>query len=257
VSEPIRVQRSGGIATLTIDRPEVRNALDRPTIARLGEVLDELEADPEVGVVVLTGAGDKVFVSGADIADLKLRSKKEALEAPLSRCYQRLERFPRVTIAAINGWALGGGSELALACDIRIAAEGARFGFPETNLGIIPAGGGTQRLHRVVGLGWAKHLILTGEIIDAPKAFSIGLITRIVQREHLLEAAHEIAGQVMKRGPLAVRLAKLALEAAQDSPRSTGHLVEMLSQAICFDSRDKLEGTTAFLEKRKPEFKGE
>ena len=168
-----------------------------------------------------------------------------------------VERFPRPTIAAINGYALGGGCELALACDIRIAAETAKFGQPELGLGIIPAAGGTQRLPRVVGLGWAKHLILTGEIIDAKQALAIGLVTLLTPAGQLQLRARELAKKILRQGPLAARLAKLALNASARVDLDSGLLIETLAQAICYDSDDKQEGTTAFLEKRKPKFTGQ
>jgi enoyl-CoA hydratase len=168
-----------------------------------------------------------------------------------------VERFQRPTIAAINGYALGGGCELALACDIRIASETAKFGQPELGLGIIPAAGGTQRLPRVVGLGWAKHLILTGEIIDAKQALAIGLVTLLTPAGQLQLRARELAKKILRQGPLAARLAKLALNASARVDLDSGLLIETLAQAICYSSDDKQEGTTAFLEKRKPKFTGQ
>ncbi len=253
----IRIDISDSIATLTIDRPAVRNALNLETVNECHAALAELAANPDAGVLIITGAGDASFVSGADINDIRARGLQEGLAAINSSLFAAVERFPRPTIAAINGYALGGGCELALACDIRLASADARFGQPELGLGIIPGAGATQRLPRVVGLGWAKHLILTGEIIDAAKALEIGLVTAIVPASQLQLRAREIAREILRQGPLAARLAKLALNASARVDLDSGLLIETLAQAICYVSHDKLEGTTAFLEKRPAKFSGE
>lgn len=253
----IRVELDGQIATLTIDRPEVRNALDLATVNECHQALRELAAAAEVGVLVITGAGEQAFVSGADINDIRARTLEDGLAAINSSLFSSIERFPRPTIAAVNGYALGGGCELALACDIRIASETARFGQPELNLGIIPGAGATQRLPRVIGMGRAKHLVLTGEIIDAWRALEIGLVTAVTPPAELMARTRELAGRILRQGPLAARLAKLSLNASARVDLDSGLLIETLAQAICYDSEDKREGTTAFLEKRKPEFKGE
>jgi enoyl-CoA hydratase len=252
----IRVAVSESIATLTIDRPSVKNALDRTTVAECHSALETLERDPAVGVLIITGAGESSFVSGADINDIRQRTREDGLAAISSSLCARVDRFPRPTIAAINGYALGGGCELALACDIRVAADSAKFGQPEVGLGIIPAAGGTQRLPRVVGMGWAKHLILTGEIIDAKQALDIGLVTAIMPAAQLQVRARELAKRILRQGPLAARLAKVALNASARVDLDSGLLLETLAQAICYDSDDKREGTSAFLEKRKPKFTG-
>lgn len=253
----IRVEVDEQIATLTIDRPEVRNALDLATVNECHQALRELAAAAEVGVLVITGAGEQAFVSGADINDIRARTLEDGLAAINSSLFSSIERFPRPTIAAVNGYALGGGCELALACDIRIASETARFGQPELNLGIIPGAGATQRLPRVIGMGRAKHLVLTGEIIDARRALEIGLVTAVTPPAELMARTRELAGRILRQGPLAARLAKLSLNASARVDLDSGLLIETLAQAICYDSEDKREGTTAFLEKRKPEFKGE
>jgi enoyl-CoA hydratase len=245
------------MAIITINRPDVRNALDLKTVQELHAALDSLRANEQVAVVILTGAGDKAFVSGADIRDLKVRTKRDALGAINTGLFSAIENFDRPTIAAVNGFALGGGCELALCCDLRVASENARFGLPETGLGIIPGAGGTQRLPRLIGWGRAKELILTGDIIDAARAEQIGLVSKVVPRAALLDAAKEIARKIISRGPLAIRLAKLALNLSAQVNLNSGLVFEMLAQAITFESKDKLEGMTAFLEKRKPEFKGE
>jgi enoyl-CoA hydratase len=252
----IRVETADAIATLTIDRPEVKNALDLATVEAIRAALQALAADRDVGVLIVTGAGDAAFVSGADINDIRARGRDEGLAAINSSLFAEVERFPRPTIAAINGYALGGGCELALACDIRIAADTAKFGQPELGLGIIPGAGGTQRLPRLIGLGRAKHLILTGELIDARHALEIGLVTAIAPPGQLQIRARELAKKVLRQGPLAARLAKVALNASARVDMDSGLLIETLAQAICYASDDKLEGTAAFLEKRKPKFTG-
>ncbi len=252
----IRLDISENIATLTVDRPAVKNALDRETVNECHAALEALEANTEAGVLIVTGGGESAFVSGADINDIRGRNTADGLSAISSSLFARIERFPRPTIAAINGYALGGGCELALACDIRVAADSAKFGQPELGLGIIPAAGATQRLPRVVGLGWAKHLVLTGEIIDAKQALEIGLVTAIMPASQLKVRARELAKRILKQGPLAARLAKLALNASASVNLESGLLIETLAQAICYDSADKQEGTAAFLEKRKPKFTG-
>jgi len=252
----IRVEISESIATLTFDRPAVKNALDLQTVRECHDALDELAASAEAGVLIITGAGESSFVSGADINDIRKRTVAEGLAAINSSLFAKVERFPRPTIAAINGYALGGGCELALACDIRIAADTAKFGQPELGLGIIPGAGATQRLPRVVGMGWAKHMVLTGDPIDAKQALEIGLVTAVMPGSQLQLRARELAKRILRQGPLAARLAKLALNASARVDLDSGLLIETLAQAVCYGSDDKQEGTTAFLEKRKSKFTG-
>jgi enoyl-CoA hydratase/carnithine racemase len=252
----IRVDVSESIAALTIDRPSVRNALDLETVQECRDALAALSGDQNAGVLIITGSGESAFVSGADINDIRARGREEGLAAINSSLFAEIERFPRPTIAAINGFALGGGCELALACDIRIASESAKFGQPELGLGIIPGAGATQRLPRIVGLGWAKHLVLTGDVIDARQALEIGLVTALTPPGQLQIRARELAKRVLRQGPLAARLAKLALNASARVDLDSGLLIETLAQAICYSSDDKAEGTAAFLEKRKPKFTG-
>jgi enoyl-CoA hydratase len=252
----IRVEVSESIATLTIDRPSVRNALNLETVNECHAALAELAARDDVGVLIITGGGESSFVSGADINDIRARTRDDGLAAINSSLFAAVERFPRPTIAAINGYALGGGCELALACDIRVASDTATFGQPELGLGIIPGAGATQRLPRIVGLGWAKHLILSGETIDAKQALAIGLVTAIMPASQVQVRARELAKRILRQGPLAARLAKLALNASARVDLDSGLLIETLAQAICYSSEDKTEGATAFLEKRKPKFTG-
>jgi enoyl-CoA hydratase len=246
----------GKVATLTVNRPEVRNALDTATVDELHRALGEVSA-AGVTVLVVTGAGDKAFVSGADIRAIRERRRDDALASINSRLMTAVETHDAVVIAAVNGVALGGGCELALACDLRIAADHAVFGLPEPSLGIIPGAGGTQRLPRIVGLGRAKEMILTGTRWDARKAHEYGLVSEVVPGPDLMKAARAMAERVLALGPLAVRLAKAALNASSQMPLAAGLLYESTAQALTFESADKLEGTTAFLEKRRPRFKGQ
>jgi enoyl-CoA hydratase len=248
--------RDGRLAVLTVNRPEVRNALDLETVGELHAALDEVSR-ARVGVLILTGAGDKAFVSGADINAIRARRRDDALASINSRLMSAVESHEAVTIAAVNGVALGGGCELALACDLRIAAEHAVFGQPEAALGIIPGAGATQRLPRIVGLGRAKELVLTGARWDAAKALAAGLVSEVVPAPDLLKAARAMAERVLALGPLAVRLSKMSLNASSQMPLAAGLVYESTAQAITFESEDKSEGTSAFLEKRKPAFKGE
>jgi enoyl-CoA hydratase len=244
------------VATLTVNRPEARHALDAATVEEFHRALAEVRAQ-RCAVLIITGAGDKAFVSGADIRTIRERRRDDALASINSGLMSAVEAHDAVTIAAVNGYALGGGCELALACDLRIAAENAVFGLPEPTLGIIPGAGGTQRLPRIVGLGRAKEMVLTGSRWDARRALEAGLVSEVVPLPRLLEAARAMAGRVLELGPLAVRLAKRALNASGEMPLRAGLLYESALQAITFESEDKTEGTTAFLEKRKARFKGE
>ena len=252
----VRCDVSESIATLVIDRPDVKNALNLETVHSVRESLATLEADSAVGVLIITGAGEAAFVSGADINDIRSRGRDEGLAAINSSLFAEIERFSRPTIAAINGYALGGGCELALACDIRIASDTAKFGQPELGLGISPGAGATQRLPRIIGMGRAKHLILTGDIIDAKQALEMGLVSAVTPPGQLQIRARELAKKILRQGPLAAKLAKIALNASARVDMDSGLLIETLAQALCYGSEDKLEGTTAFLEKRKPKFTG-
>lgn len=245
-----RVETEGGlIAKVTLNRPDVRNAISAEMIRDIGAVLDELADDDRVRALVLTGAGEKAFAAGADIAQLKERTHGDALRRINAALFRRVEEHPIPSIAAIKGYALGGGCELAMACDIRIAADTAKLGQPEVGLGIIPGAGAIQRLPRLVGLGRAKELIFTGRIIDAVEAERIGLVNQVVPADQVLETAMDIARQIAKQGALAVRVSKLALNAA-GRPSPAFETLDTLGQAVLFDSEDKHARMQAFLDRK-------
>lgn len=245
-----------GIGLITINRPELRNALDLDTLREIENVMDEWIYDENVRVVIFTGSGEKSFAAGADIAQLNKRTMLEALLPNMTATYRKIEMYEKPTIAAINGFALGGGLELALACDIRIAAVNAKMGLPELNLAIMPGAGGTQRLSRIVGKGRALELILTGDIITAEKAEQIGLVSRAVAYEELMQVVYEYARKISDKGPLAVRLAKAVIHRGADLDMETALYLEKLAQTVLMGSEDKLEGTQAFLDKSIPKFRG-
>ncbi|MDT0349595.1 enoyl-CoA hydratase/isomerase family protein [Pseudonocardia charpentierae] len=252
----LTVEVDDRLAVVTVDRPEVRNALSRQVLAELRDVLADLRERDDVGLVAFTGAGDKAFVAGADISQLRHYDLHTGLAAEMQRTFDVVEAFPKPTVAAVNGFALGGGCELAMACDIRIASENARFGLPETTLSVLPGAGGTQRLARLVGTGRAIEMILTGRFVDAAEAHAIGLVTAVVPADDLPGELRRLADQILAKGPLAVRLAKLVVRAGMDADQRTGQVIEQLAQALLYTTADKAEGTSAFLEKRPPEFKG-
>lgn len=255
--ENIIVERKSNIAYVTINRPEVRNALNQQTLNEISHSLAELEQDDNVKCIVFTGAGGKSFAAGADIGQLKTRTFLDAFQpGNMQQVYDKIEACKKPTIAMINGYALGGGCELAMACDIRVASTNAKLGLPELNLAIMPGAGGTQRLARIVGKGKALEMILTGKIIDAEEAKMIGLVSEVVSPDELVAKTEEIAEKIMSKGPLAVMLAKLAVHHGADADLKTGLLIEKLSQAVLYESEDKQEGTAAFLEKRQANFKG-
>ncbi|MEK4803143.1 enoyl-CoA hydratase-related protein [Oceanobacillus sp. FSL K6-0118] len=250
----VDVEIQQGIYFLTLNRMEARNALDTKMLAEIEGALDEAEKSQDVKVIVVQGAGGKSFAAGADIKQLQARKPLEALVPGMQGLYQKIENCSKVTIAAVDGYTLGGGCELALACDIRIATKNAKFGLPELNLGIIPGAGGTQRLARVIGKGRALDMILTGKMIDGEEAERIGLVTYYVEREELKEKIEEVASQIMRKGPVAIQLAKHAVHKGYDLDMETALWIEKLSQSIAFGTEDKQEGTTAFIEKRQAEF---
>jgi enoyl-CoA hydratase len=255
--ERIRTEIDGAIARLVVDRPAARNALDADTVAEMHAALDRVEASGAVRALIVTGEGDSVFVAGADVRTLLSRTPLDVLAAANNRLFTRIEALAFPTIAAINGWALGGGLELALACDLRIAASNAKLGLPETGLGILPGAGGTQRLPRIVGLGHAKEMILAGTIHDAESALRIGLVNRVVPPGELSAAARDLAGRIARRAPVAIRLAKMAVDASSSVPKDFGMRFEVVAQSVLQGTTDMKEGMTAFLAKRSPEFRGE
>lgn len=254
----IDVKKEEGIATITISRPKALNALNTETLEELENVLEVLQNDDGVKVIVITGAGEKAFVAGADISEMKDMSVFEAKKfAELGqKVFRKIELMKKPVIAAVNGYALGGGCELALACDIRIASRNAKFGQPEVGLGIIPGFGGTQRLPRIVGVSKAKELIYTGDMIDAEEALRIGLISKVVEQDKLLEEAYGIAKKIMSKGLVAVSLAKEAINKSLEVDIDSGMEYEANAFAMCFGTQDQKEGMAAFLEKRAPKFEG-
>ncbi|AIY89842.1 enoyl-CoA hydratase/isomerase family protein [Geoglobus acetivorans] len=253
--ERIKLDYVGDIAILTLNRPEKLNALDSKTRMELKEALDEVEGRAKV--LVITGSG-KAFAAGADINELLQRTSLDCMEAAKlgSELFNRIEELDIPVIAAINGYALGGGCELAMACDIRIASRKAKFGQPEINLALIPGAGGTQRLPRLVGMGMAKKLILTGEIIDAETAHRLGLVEEVVEEDGLMERAMEIAEKIAEKSPIAVKFAKKAINSAKSMSLADGLKYELTLFSMLFSTNDAREGMKAFLEKRKPEFRG-
>lgn len=253
--ETLRLEVEEGVGMLTIHRPEVRNALNKQAWEELGTAVRHLQSLDAARVVIITGTG-KAFVAGTDIRYLLARSGAETMDPGSQAVLNQLEAMQKPVIAAINGYALGGGLELAMACDIRVAGETAKMGMPEINIGIIPGSGGTQRLTRIVGAGQAKKMILTGEIVDAETARRIGLVQAVVPDAELLQHARDLARTMLQKAPLALRLAKVATTSAMYGSLNEGLMVEKLAQSFLFDSQDKHEGMTAFLEKRPPQYRG-
>jgi enoyl-CoA hydratase len=255
--ETLLVEREGRVAIVTINRPDKMNALNDQVRNDMLEVLGQIENDDAVGVVVLTGAGDKSFIAGADIGEFAGRSpfdQRYSMRSP--RIFDVMSSFPKPVIAMINGFCLGGGCELAMSCDLRIASEKARFGQPEINLGIIPGGGGTQRLPRLVGLGHAMRLILTGDLIPAAEAKEIGLVDMVVPHEELRAKTLELAGRMASKSPVTLKVAKEAVRASQRLAIEEGILYERDLFCLCFSTEDKEEGVKAFLEKRPAQWRG-
>lgn len=241
------------IAVVTINRPKSLNALNSETLAELNTCLAEIEGRTDIKVVILTGSGSKSFVAGADISEMVNATPAEgrAMGLLAREAFGRLENMPQVTIAAVNGFALGGGCEISMACDIRVAAENAKFAQPECGLGILPGFGGTQRLARLVGKGRAKEMIFTCDMIDAQDAYRIGLANHVVPQEELLDYCKAMAGRIMKNAPYAVSLAKQVINSGADMDLDNGLKLEANIFGLSFSTEDKKEGMTAFLEKRK------
>ena len=255
--ETLLVERRGRVAVITINRPQKLNALNIQTRAEGAAALEELREDESVRVVVITGAGEKAFVAGADISEFEGRTAVSQRDVMTARSlFTAVDTFPKPVIAMINGFCLGGGCELALSCDIRVASETARFGQPEINLGIIPGGGGTQRLTHLVGETKAMELILTGDRIDAQTAFRLGLVNLVVPAADLEAKTMELAARIAEKSPVALRMAKESVKTASRANLDEGLRREIDLFAICFSSEDKDEGVRAFMEKRPAEFKG-
>ncbi|MDX2494532.1 MAG: enoyl-CoA hydratase-related protein [Desulfuromusa sp.] len=257
--ENLLVELDNGIAIVTINRPKAMNALNEKTLVELQDAFISFAEDDTAQVIIITGSGEKAFVAGADIAAMQPLSALEARKfAKLGHQVMRhIEACPKPVIAAVNGFALGGGCELALGCDIRIASDNARFGQPEVNLGVIPGFGGTQRLARLIGKGRALELIFTGAMIDAAEAYRIGLANKVVPLDQLLETAKKMADSIIRKGPYAVRLAKEAVRNGLELDLERANQYEAELFGLCFATADQKEGMQAFLEKREAEFKGE
>ncbi|MHB8419613.1 MAG: enoyl-CoA hydratase/isomerase family protein [Myxococcales bacterium] len=256
--ENILVERSEGIATLTINRPKSLNALSNATVAELNLAVEAIEDDREVKALILTGAGDKAFAAGADISEMTHMASPAALTfAELGhRLCDALEALPIPTIAAVNGFALGGGCELAMACDLVYAAESAQFGQPEVNLSVIPGWGGTSRLARRVGPHRAREMIFTGDRIDAKRAWETGMVLAILPKDGLMAHCRAVAKKIASKGPLAVSQAKKVITVGAGLPLQAANALERQAFSALFGSEDQKEGTAAFLEKRAPHFKG-
>jgi enoyl-CoA hydratase/carnithine racemase len=255
LAELVESSRDGGVALLRLNRPEARNALSPELMERLAAELERLDPDPEVRCLVIAGS-EKVFAAGADIKAMAERSFAEALRHPAAGFWRRLAAIKTPMIAAVSGFALGGGCELALACDMIVAAEGATFGQPEINLGIIPGGGGTQRLARVLGKQRAMEYVLTGKRFNAKTACELGLVNQVAANDAWLEDAMELAKEVAEKPPIASRLGKQAVIAAEETTLSAGLESERRLYELAMATEDRVEGMRAFLEKREPEFEG-
>jgi enoyl-CoA hydratase len=258
--ENIIYKKEEGISQLIINRPEKRNALNRATRLEMARALEDTEKDPAVKVLILSGAGEKAFISGSDLNELSKFSALEMEEFTATlgqRFYTRFEELDKPVIAMIDGLCLGGGLELALACDIRVASDISRFGQPEMFIGLMPGSGGTQRLTRLVGYGKAKELIFTGGMIDAAEAYGIGLVNRVCPREELEDTVIKMASGIAKQSPLALKWAKKSINLGQETGLTVGLAYEALAEALLFTGKDRDEGIAAFFEKRKPRFKGE
>jgi enoyl-CoA hydratase len=247
-----------GIAVITIDRPKALNALNGAVMTDLSDLLPKIAVDSAIKVVIITGSGEKSFVAGADITEMQ---KMSAIEGRIwgklgQEVFDKVEKLPQPVIAAVNGFALGGGCELSMACDIRIAAENALFGQPEVGLGITPGFGGTQRLSRLVGKGIAKELIFTASNIDAQEAYRIGLVNKVVPLAELMATAQKMAKKIMSKGSIAVQLSKAAINEGMNVDLDSGVAYEAEVFGLCFATEDQTEGMTAFVEKRKPAFTG-
>lgn len=256
--ENILVERDGAVATVTINRPKVLNALNAQTLRELGAAFDELKGDDDVRGLILTGSGEKAFVAGADINELANMKGMDAKDVAFSgqQVFSRLETMGKPSIAMINGFALGGGCELALACTLRTASSKARMGLPEVSLGIIPGYGGTQRLARIAGPGVAMEWVLTADMVAAAEAHRVGVVNRIFEPEELAAGTRALLDTILSRGPVAVRLAMETIRRGLNMSQQEGEVIETDMFALASTTADMHEGMAAFLEKRKPEFRG-
>ena len=257
--EPVvQLTHEGPISTLTIQRPAVLNALNVEVVVAIKRAADEVRSRPDTRCLIVTGAGDKAFVAGADIAAMRdlTADQGRVMASKGHAAMDALASLPLPVIAAVNGFALGGGCELALACDFIYASERARFGQPEVNLGIVPGFGGTQRLARRVGVGRARELIFTGVIIDAQEALRIGLVNRVVAADQLMDEVRATAQLIAQKPPIALKHAKRVIDEGMDNALRDGNEIEIEAFAACFETQDKAEGMAAFLEKRTPNFRG-
>lgn len=256
MSKTVLLEVKNGIGYITINRPEALNALSSQVLADLNEVLDQVEKNEEIRVVIVTGAGEKAFVAGADIKEMDLMSPIQAFEYMTfaNDTFTRLSDLRQPTIAVINGYALGGGMELALSTDIRIGFEKTVVGFPEVGLGIIPGFAGTQRMSRLIGTSRAKELIFTARTVKGQEAYDLGILNKLVPAEELLSSAEELAAAIMKNAPLAVEKAKHVIQVGAELPLKNAIRLETEAEALLFSTEDKLEGMRAFVEKRKAVF---
>lgn len=245
-----------GIAVFTANRPEKMNALNDRSWAEINEFFTWADKADEVKVIIVTGAGDKAFIAGADLNSLKSKKSTDCLGGAGQKALDLIQRCSKPVIAAVNGYAFGGGCETAIACDFRIVSENAVFALPETGLGILPGAGGTQRLSRLIGLGRAQDMILLGRRVGGPEAVQIGLATKCVPQGQLMAEAKKTAEKLLAKGPIAIRIAKCVVQASMSSSQDVGELLEMLALSTLCSTEDKAEGVSSFLEKRAPEYNG-
>jgi enoyl-CoA hydratase len=256
--QTLKYEVTDGVALITLNRPKALNAINRMMVQELTQVLNQAEEDQNVRILILTGAEEKAFAAGADITEFQHLSPIEALHSSqaFQAAFNRIDRLKKPIIAAVNGFCLGAGCELALACDMIYASDRARFGQPEINLGFIPGGGGTQRLARLIGRPRAKELIYTGEMIDAQEAYRIGFVNKVFPAAELIPAVKKLAQQVTSKGAVAIELAKKVIDEGYEGDLTSALALEAKGFALCFGTEDKTEGVNAFLEKRQPHFKG-
>ena len=253
----VLLEKKGHIAVATINRPKALNALNSQVLEDIDQLVEQVKADDEIRALVITGSGEKAFVAGADIGEMSTLTKAEgeAFGKKGNDVFRKIETLPIPVIAAVNGFALGGGNELAMSCDIRICSDNAVFGQPETGLGITPGFGGTQRLARLIGVGRAKEMIFTGDLIDAQEAYRLGLVNHVLPQQELLPACRALGEKIASRAGYAVSLAKEAINTSLDVDRKNGLEREADLLALLFATRDKAEGMAAFLERRPPQFR--